>query len=246
MKNKIILFLIIFLSSSAFANCFIAKESNKTIKQEGECEKRYSPASTFKIPLSLIGFDSGIFKDESKPVWSCKSCDYFINVCKLAHNPRTWMRDSCVWYSQILIKKLGIEKFQKYVKQFNYGNMDISGGLNKSWLSSSLQISPIEQIEFLQKIIYQKLPISKISYDKSKSIMFVQEMSGGWKLYGKTGNNITDLQNGWFVGWIEKDNRFITFASHIVDDKPQEVFASFRARNKALNKLWYIINELEK
>lgn len=111
MKNKIILFILISLSSSASANCFLAKENNKIIKQEGECEKQYSPASTFKIQLSLMGFDSGIFKDENKPVWSCKSCDYFINVCKLAHSPRAWMRDSCVWYSQILTKKLGIEKF---------------------------------------------------------------------------------------------------------------------------------------
>ncbi len=63
--------------------------------------------------------------------------------------------------------------------------------------------------------------------------MFIQELSGGWKLYDKTGNgllrdkdnNKTDLQHGWFVGYIEKGNRRIVFASHIRDDEKQNVFA---------------------
>jgi len=29
-------------------------------------------------------------------------------------------------------------------------------------------------------------------------------------------------------------------------DKKQDIFASFRARDEAKNKLWYIINEIEK
>ena len=84
--------------------------------------------------------------------------------------------------------------------------------------------------------------------------MFIQEMAGGWKLYGKTGNgkqidkdgNKTDMQHGWFVGYIEKGNRRIVFASHVTDSEKQSTFASFRARNQALIKLWYLIDELEK
>ena len=77
---------------------------------------------------------------------------------------------------------------------------------------------------------------------------------GGWKLYGKTGNDKqldknglkTDLQHGWFVGWIEKDGEIIIFANHIVDDKKQDLFASFRAKNEVQNKLFYIIDGLAK
>jgi beta-lactamase class D len=171
------------------------------------------------------------------------------------------MRDSCVWYSRILTTKLGIAKFQDYVTKFSYGNMDLSGdkgqsnGLTNAWiLSSSLKISPEEQTEFLQKLVEQKLPVSKGGYDKTKKIMFIQEMPGGWKLYGKTGNgmlrikhsNKIDLQHGWFVGYIEKGNRRVVFASHVTDSKKHKVFASFRARNEALNELWYLIDGLEK
>jgi beta-lactamase class D len=153
-----------------------------------------------------------------------------------------------------------MKKFQDYVTKFSYGNMDLAGdkdkknGLTQAWVSSSLKISPEGQVDFLQKVVDRKLPVSSASYDKTKKIMFIQEMAGGWKLYGKTGNgrqfdkdgNKTDLQHGWFVGYIEKGNRRIVFTSHITDDEKQNVFASFRSRNEALNKLWYLINELEK
>jgi beta-lactamase class D len=59
----------------AFAsnNCFIAKENNEILKREGDCTTAYGPQSTFKVILSLIGFDSGILKDETSPTWSIPS-----------------------------------------------------------------------------------------------------------------------------------------------------------------------------
>lgn len=256
--RKVILFLsgIILCVGPAWANqqCFLAKEKGQVLKSEGDCASAYAPESTFKIALSLMGFDSGILKSESKPSWSLpEGIDPYINVCKGDHDPRTWMRDSCLWYSRILTTKLGMQKFQDYVTKFSYGNMDLTGGLTNAWISSSLKISPERQSEFLQKIVDQNLPISHSSYDKTKKIMFIQEMAGGWKLYGKTGNgklfdsngNKTDLQHGWFVGYIEKGDRRIVFASHVADSEKESIFASFRARNEALIKLWYLIDEIE-
>jgi beta-lactamase class D len=257
--KKVILFLcsIVLCAEPVWASqqCFIAKENGKVLKSEGDCATQYAPESTFKIALSLIGFDSGILKSENKPSWSLpEGTDPYINVCKSDHNPRAWMRDSCLWYSRILTTKLGMQKFQDYVTKFSYGNMNLTGGLTNAWISSSLKISPEEQTVFLQKIVDQKLPVSHASYDKTKKIMFIQEMAGGWKLYGKTGNgrqldkdsNKTELQHGWFVGYIEKGSCRIVFASHMVDNEKQSTFASFRARNDALIKLWYLIDKLEK
>lgn len=257
--KKIVLFLIypILCVNQSFASepCFIAKENNTVLRSVGDCSTRYAPQSTFKIALSLIGFDSGILKDQNSPTWSLpQGTDQYINTCKGNHNPRTWMRDSCLWYSRILTKKLGLGRFQDYMMKFSYGNMDLSGGLTDAWVSSSLKISPNEQTIFLQKLVDHKLPIRNAVYDKTKKIMFIQEMAGGWKLYGKTGNGIqfdkngnkTELQHGWFVGYIEKNNRRIVFASHIVDSDKQSTFASLRVKNDALIQLWYLIDELEK
>ncbi len=246
--------------SRAAESCFLAKENGKVLVQEGDCTSRYAPMSTFKIALSLMGFDSGIFHDESNPSWPCKKeYDYYINACRGDHNPRTWMRDSCLWYSRVFTQKLGFEKFKKYVTAFNYGNMDLTGeknqnnGLTHAWISSSLQISPEEQIDFLQKVLDQKFPLSKSSYETTEKIMFIQELSAGWKLYGKTGNGAlqksdgtkTDGQQGWFVGYIKKGQRSIVFTSHHIDHEKQDTFASMKARNEALTKLWHLIEEIE-
>lgn len=239
----------------ASEHCFLARENGKLIKSEGECSKAYPPQSTFKIALSLIGFDAGILKDETTPSWELPAgVDPYIQVCKGAHTPKTWMRDSCLWYSRILTTQLGMEKFQRYINSFAYGNADLSGGLTQAWISSSLKISPEEQTVFLQKIVDRKLSVSTSSYEDTKNIMFIQELWGGWKLYGKTGNGAqrdangkqNALQQGWFVGYIEKGQHHIVFASHLLDSETQSSFASLRARNEALVQLWDIIEALEK
>jgi beta-lactamase class D len=151
--------------------CFIAKEKDQVLKTEGDCNTAYAPESTFKIALSLIGFDSGFLRSESDPSWSLPDgVDPYINVCKEDRNPGTWIRDSCLWFSRILTTKLGMEKFQDYVTKFSYGNRDLSGGLTSVWVSSSLKISPEGQTEFLQKVVDQKLPVSQKSYNITKKI----------------------------------------------------------------------------
>lgn len=262
MKKLGILFGMMLLCSAwGQSSCFLVVENQNLLKNEGkECTQRFSPASTFKIALSLMGFDSGILKDDFHPEWSFKK-DYelFLNVWKYPHNPHSWMRDSCVWYSQVLTKKLGMARFKNYVDEFHYGNQDLSGdknnGLTHSWFSSSLAISPREQIEFLQKIVTKKLPVNNQAFIRTKNIMYLQELAGGWKLYGKTGNGSQlskdeneklSLQHGWFVGWIEKEGRVLSFVQHITDNKQHSTFASFRAKNETMNQLFYLINELEK
>lgn len=247
---------ILFFGTSVHAKeCFLVKEKDKVLKKEGDCQSAYAPQSTFKIPLSLMGFDSGVLLNESTPSFSFKA-EYSpgINVCKGDHDARTWMRDSCVWFSQVLTSKLGLEKFRKYVNAFNYGNKDTSGdpgknnALSNAWLNSSIQITPEGQIQFLQKLIDNQLPVSAKAIEMTRKIIFLQELPGGWKLYGKTGNGRYKgkLQQGWFVGWIEKNNRKLVFAHHIADESKQSTYASFRSKNEAIMKLWYLIDEIEK
>jgi beta-lactamase class D len=263
MKKVILLLCSIMLSANiAFADsCFIAKENSKGLKTEGDCDKRYAPMSTFKIALSLIGFDSGILVDEMQPVWSFKEgyVDWR-DVWKQDQTPKSWMKESCVWYSQVLTKQLGMEKFQAYVTKFDYGNKDLTGdkgqnnGLTNAWLSSSLQISAIEQVAFLEKMLTGKLPIKPYAIAMTKNILFVEDLKNGWKFYGKTGmgsllnadgTKNPDLYHGWFIGWIEKGDRRIIFSNHIEDDKKEETFASLRAKADAKEKMIKIIEQIE-
>lgn len=261
--KKFILFLclvFLYVHQVLAEQCFIAKTADHIIQQEGDCNKRYSPCSTFKIALSLIGYDVGILIDDSHPVWAFKEgYPAFLDVWKTDQSPASWMKNSCVWYSQILTKQLGMKRLQAYITKFDYGNKDLSGdhgknnGLTNSWLGSSLEISSMEQILFLEKLLNNKLPVNKHATLVTKKILFLQELQDGWKLYGKTGNGLllsadkttkTEIQQGWFIGWIEKNGKIIIFSNHISDEAKQETFASQRAKADAKERLIKIITTI--
>lgn len=232
----------------ADSSCFLAKENGKILIEKGQCSERRNPGCEFSIILSLMGFDSGILKDETNPVWPYKKgYETFLNFWKQPHNPRTWILDSCVWYSANIMEEVGIKKFGDYIRKFSYGNQDISNVTRDDW-TGSLLISPHEQAEFLQKFIDRKLFVSDKAYEMTEKIIFVQDLPGGWKLYGKTGvgEGKGEERTGWFIGWIAKGDRKIAFVSNMVDLKKHSTISSFRARNEALVKLFWLINDLEK
>lgn len=250
--KKIIILSLLFLMNLTFANanCFLASENNKILEQTGECTSRHAPCSTFKVALSAMGYNEGILSDETTPQLQFeKGYPDWLEIWKHPHTPTSWMKHSCVWYSQVITKKLGTKKFQNYLTEFNYGNQDISGdpgqnnGLTRSWLSSSLKISPEEQITFLQKLVNKTLPVSLKSHEMTKKILFLENLEEDWKLYGKTGSghvkDPNDLLNedtklGWFIGWIEKGDRTIVFA-HYLEGK--EELLSQRAKKEAKERL---------
>ncbi len=196
--------------------------------------EQISPCSSFKIALSLMGYDAEILKDENSPVWVYQEgYDDFLPTWKGPLSPQTWMNYSCIWYSKVLAKELGADKIQSYLDSTEYGNQDISGGSielgsgnTPSWVCSSLKISVKEQVDFIQNMIQGKLLFSNHAVQMTKTILFKEELADGWKLFGKTGwsgsyitlDGIT-LEHGWFVGWIEKDFEIYPFAYLIREPK---------------------------
>jgi beta-lactamase class D len=262
-KIALILCSIILYASQSWAtdNCFLITENKVILKSEGNCNVRYSPCSTFKIALALMGYDTGILKDETHPEWPFKE-EYkaLFESWKDPQNPTTWMKNSCVWYSQVLTPKIGMNKFLDYLRKFNYGNQNVSGdkgqnnGLTNAWLSSSLEISPQEQGIFLEKLLKNALPASKHAQNMTRKIAYLEDLPHGWKLYGKTGSGFLlntdrtkklEVKHGWFIGWVEKDNRIIIFVNHIVDDKKEESHAGPRAKEQAKEKLLQLIETIE-
>lgn len=199
--------------------------SGKNILEIGpHLDERMTPCSTFKIALSLMGFDSGILQDLHNPVWLFQEgYDDFLESWKSSQTPQSWMKVSCVWYSRVLAAQLGMRKFQLYLAALDYGNQDISGGLTKAWLTSSLKISPREQVIFIQKMIQKELHVSNYAIDTTKQLLFLEELSTGWKLFGKIGGSLNKLDGkselGWFVGWIEKEDQYFPFAYAIRENK---------------------------
>ncbi len=211
-------------------NCTLIADagSGQRLVQEGTCDQAVTPASTFNIPVSLMGFDSGILVDEHTPSLPFKAGYADWNPAWHATtDPTRWLKASVVWYAQQVTAKLGADRFQRYVSQFDYGNQDLSGdpgmnnGLSMSWIGSSLKISPVGQIAFLRKIVNRQLGLSAHAHDMTDRIMVTDSLPNGWVVRGKTGTGNARLPNGqeddthqvgWFVGWASKGDRTIVFA----------------------------------
>lgn len=210
------------------------------------CDERQTPASSFKVPLALIGFDTGILQDGDRPAWPYRE-EYaaWDDLWKRTTTPTSWMRDSVVWYSQELTRRLGAGRFKEYVDRLEYGNRDVSGhpgrgdGLTTAWLSSSLRISATEQVAFIRRLVRQEVKVSPSAIERTMAIMPSREVDG-WRISGKTGTglrrnadgtNDRNRQVGWFVGWATRDGRTLVFARLVEDEKPEQVRGGWRARD---------------
>ncbi len=248
MKNyfPIVFFLLFVFSSNAFAETgctlLLDNTSGKIVSRNGaECEKRYSPASTFKVALALMGYDSGLLVDEHNPAFPFEE-GYTVNKedDRQTTDPTLWEKNSVVWYSQKLTTALGMKKFQYYVNLLNYGNKDLSGdtgknnGLTHAWLGSSLKISAAEEANFIRNILNHKFKISEKSYEMTENIIPEFDAEDGWKVHGKTGSSGVQ---GWFVGWAEKDGRKIAFAKFIIADKADSGPYGPKARDEFLKEI---------
>ncbi len=77
----------------------------------------------------------------------------------------------------------------------------------------------LEQVRLIQRMIQGKLPIKPRAIQLTKALLFLEELEGGWKLFGKRGMWCSNEEIGWFVGWIEKEKNFFPFAYNIRDKK---------------------------
>ncbi|MGE7370045.1 class D beta-lactamase [Neorhizobium sp. NPDC001467] len=212
-------------------------QSGAPILREGHCDERFYPQSTFKLPLAMMGYDAGILIDAQNPRWPYQAKFNRSKREQQDTDPTIWERDSIVWYSQEITRRLGPKAFAKYVRDFGYGNRDVSGGpgktdgLTEAWLMSSLKISPDEQVAFLKRFLDGKLPISATAGDKTREIVPVFKAADGWVIRGKTGSgSLRDKAGkpdrnrpiGWFVGWAQREGRSVIFARLLVDTRPHK------------------------
>lgn len=205
------------------------------------CEERSSPCSSFKIISTLMGLDSGVIE----------SADSTMNYNGTVYPNVEWnsnlnlkdaFQKSCIWYFRKVIDSIGKADVQKYLSHLEYGNADISEwngsginqlagkkpakDLNGFWLESSLQISPREQVEVLEKIFDGKSEFSKKNINILKEIMLVQK-NKEVTIFGKTGtgkNTSTgNSDNAWFVGMFETQDQRDYFAVRLKDESRKDI-----------------------
>ncbi len=171
--------------------------------------KRYSPASTFKIPHALFALDSGAVHDEFEIIiWDRTKRS--VSSWNQDQDLRSSMRHSVVWVYERFAEVIGEHKEREYLGRIQYGNQDPTG-TSPFWVEGNLQITAHEQIDFLRKLYRNELPFS-IAHQRLVKDVILMEAGREWILRGKTGWSGTI---GWWVGWAEHPAGPVFFALNI-------------------------------
>ncbi len=150
LRNTILIFLFIpplaaLAQDPDLAKLFMERDANGTIvissldsntqflNNKARAEKRLLPASTFKIPNTLIALDTGAVADEKEIIkWDGQDKGWY-----------RWNKDqsletafpfSCVWFYQELAGRVGNASYLKYLDGIDYGNEQTGKNLDTFWL----------------------------------------------------------------------------------------------------------------
>jgi beta-lactamase class D len=185
-----------------------------TLVNETRAQKRYVPASTFKIANSLIAIESGAVKGPADVfAWDGKPA--LVKDWERDMTLAEAIRVSNVPVFQAIARRIGLKAYEDWLDRLGYGNANPGTAVDRFWLDGPLTISAIEQTSFLAALALQELPMSKAAQSAVKG-MLLQETRGSRRLYAKTGwLTAASPQIGWWVGWVEGDGRIDTFALNI-------------------------------
>jgi beta-lactamase class D len=185
------------------------------------CRRQVIPASTFKIPHSMIALETGVVEGPDTVLrWDGKQ--YLVDAWNQDLSVRDAFRVSCVPCYQGIARKVGEPREREWLEKLGYGNRDVSGGVDRFWLFGGLRISPLEQVEFLRRFDENQLPVSERTADIVRDIMAL-DVTERYVLRAKTGSAMPPDQPMaafWFVGWLELGERRIYFATLLDGARP--------------------------
>ena len=192
--------------------------------------RRLAPCSTFKIPNASIGLESGVIPSPT----------HVLQYDEKKHKtqafwPQEWSRDqdlknafrvSAVWYFREIATRVGQNKMDGFLNRFQYGNKASSGWNDPFWIGSTLRISPVEQVEFLDKFFRNEFGLSPKTVAALKDFMRQVEKDGR-VLHYKTGA-CTDRDAGpevWLVGFVQNGAQRTYFAMNAGSAKMDDIFS---------------------
>ena len=177
------------------------------------------PASTFKIPNSIIALELGVVANDSALFkWDQKA--RYLKIWEQDLFFRDAFKFSCVPCYQEVAREIGERRMNNYLDKFDFGNMKVdSTNIDVFWLEGDSQINQFQQIDFLKRFYNRELPISNRTQKIMKKIM-IKDQNDKYTLSGKTGLSIrNDNRNGWFVGYVEAKNNVYFFATNVEPQK---------------------------
>ena len=179
---------------------------------------RVAPNSTYKIYDALFGLEEGVITpDNSFIAWNGET--YPFESWNADQTLQSAMDSSVNWYFQAMDEQLGFSNVYSYIQEIGYGNENMSGDFSTYWMESSLEISPLEQVELLTKLQNNSFGFTPENINAVKDSIYISSSDTG-TFYGKTGTGRVNGQdmNGWFIGYIETADNTYFFATNIGAD----------------------------
>ena len=174
-----------------------------------------SPDSTYKIYDALFALEEDIITPEdSLLTWNHE--DYPFEAWEQDQTLQMAMSGSVNWYFETLDHQIGRDGIQSYVQKIGYGNENAGRDIGSYWMESTLKISPVEQIELLNAFYQNTFDFDPENIQAVKDSIRLLSSADG-TLYGKTGTGRVDGQdrNGWFIGFVERQENTYFFATNI-------------------------------
>lgn len=184
-------------------------------------KKGQLPASTFKIPNTIIALETKVVKNDST-LFKWNGEKRGMKVWEQDLLLKDAFRFSCVPCYQGVARKVGAERMVSYLDKLNYGDIKVDeGSIDMFWLKGDSKINQFQQIDFLKRLYKSELSISNHTEMIMNKILLIDK-NETYKVSGKTGWSISnEINNGWFVGYIESKGNVYFFATNI---EPNETF----------------------
>ena len=197
------------------------------------------PASTFKIPNSVIALETDVVGDPDKDVFKWDGVVRSIEAWNRDHTMRSAIAVSAVPVYQEIARRIGAERMQKYLDLLDYGNRDIGGGIDQFWLTGSLRIDPVQQVDFVDRLRRGALPVSPRSQELVRDILPVTKV-GDAVIRAKSGLLGAERGQpslGWMVGWAEKGDARTVFALNMDCNEPRHIADRMKLAQQCLGDI---------
>jgi beta-lactamase class D len=168
--------------------------------------RRFLPAATFEIANALIGLELGSIADEDEVFpWDGRPKPFA--AWERDQALASGMRESVAWMFQEVARRTGRARMREWLERLEYGNRDMSGGIDLFWLQGGSRISAMEQVAFLHRLAEGRLPMTQRAQRLVRQAL-AMEKTRGHTLYAKAGTVPSGREAVlWWIGWIERKGR---------------------------------------
>ncbi len=171
--------------------------------------ERLSSGTSFEIPNSLIGIQTGKISNENTALLTDSDQNKSLTFKEAFHN-------SNLPFFQALARQVGKDTMKVWVDSLHYGNKNITGPVDSFWLNNHLKISPDEQLGLVSKLYFEQLPFQKYAQQMVQDQM-LQEDNTLYQLSYATGTGDDESNNSfaWVLGWIIENRHVYFFVTYI-------------------------------